>query len=185
MECPPENDCCSICHGNFNIPCQANCSHWYCGNCILQVWNHGSTFQPCKCPLCRRPITLLVPSEASSRQRYNSEVSEILGKVETYNRLFGAHTNGLIQRVRDLPFLLRRLLREMMDPQRSLPLVIRARVFLAMIGSFLYVLSPVDLIPEGILGIVGLMDDFIIILICFLHVAALYRSVLLFRHGGS
>ncbi|EEF40589.1 hypothetical protein RCOM_1331300 [Ricinus communis] len=31
-------------------------------------------------------------------------------------------------RMQDLPFLLRRLLRELMDPQRSLPLVIRARV---------------------------------------------------------
>ncbi|KAL6498444.1 hypothetical protein OROHE_026712 [Orobanche hederae] len=31
MERPPENDVCSICHANFHIPCQANCSHWFCG----------------------------------------------------------------------------------------------------------------------------------------------------------
>ena len=37
----------------------------------------------------------------------------------------------------------------------------------------------------GILGIVGLLDDLLIVLICFLHVAALYRSVLYLRHGGS
>ncbi|KAM7507583.1 hypothetical protein LguiA_018036 [Lonicera macranthoides] len=185
MDGPPENDFCSICHGNFHIPCQANCSHWYCGNCILQVWNHGPALQPCSCPLCRRQITLLVPSEASSRERHNSEVSEILGRVETYNRFFGARANGLIQRVQDLPFLLRRLLREMMVPQRSLPLVIKARILLATVLSVLYVVSPVDFIPEGVLGIIGLLDDLIIVLICFLHVAALYRSVLLFRHGGS
>lgn len=35
------------------------------------------------------------------------------------------------QRMQDLPFLLRRLLRDMTDPQRSLPFVIRARVYLA------------------------------------------------------
>ncbi|CAL5417187.1 unnamed protein product [Camellia sinensis] len=231
MEGPPANDRCSICHGSFNLPCQANCSHWFCGNCILQVWNYGSALQPCKCPLCRRQITLLIPSDASSRQRHNSDAAEILGKIERYNRYFGERSNGLIQvstvknssctnirnldavmhsellsysiyrmqqdvsccgrtntwhlRLRDLPFLLRRLFRDIMQPQRSLPLVIRARVYLAMFVSAIYIISPVDIIPEGILGIIGLFDDVLIALICFLHVAALYRSVLLFRHGGS
>lgn len=185
MEGPPANDRCSICHGSFNLPCQANCSHWFCGNCILQVWNYGSALQPCKCPLCRRQITLLIPSDASSQQRHNSDAAEILGKIERYNRYFGERSNGLIQRLRDLPFLLRRLFRDIMEPQRSLPLVIRARVYLAMFVSAIYIISPVDIIPEGILGIIGLFDDVLIALICFLHVAALYRSVLLFRHGGS
>ncbi len=36
-----------------------------------------------------------------------------------------------MQRLQDLPFLLRRLFREMTDPQRTLPLVIKARVFIA------------------------------------------------------
>ncbi|THF94234.1 hypothetical protein TEA_027312 [Camellia sinensis var. sinensis] len=66
-------------------------------NCILQVWNYGSALQPCKCPLCRRQITLLIPSDASSRQRHNSDAAEILGKIERYNRYFGERSNGLIQ----------------------------------------------------------------------------------------
>nr|XP_023889013.1 E3 ubiquitin-protein ligase RNF170-like [Quercus suber]POE65437.1 e3 ubiquitin-protein ligase [Quercus suber] len=185
MDDPLADDCCSVCRSSFNIPCQANCSHWFCGNCIMEVWHHSSTIQPCKCPLCRRQITLLVPGEASLRRHHDPEVAEIKRKVQTYNRLFGGRSNGLIQRMQDLPFLLRRLLRELMDPQRSLPLVIRARVYIAMILSAVYVLSPVDIIPEGIVGIVGLLDDLLIVLICFLHVAAMYRSVLYFRHGGS
>ncbi|KAL2467496.1 RING/U-box protein with domain of unknown function [Forsythia ovata] len=185
MDEPPENDFCSICHANFHIPCQANCSHWFCGNCILQVWNHGSALHPCKCPLCRREITLLVPGEASSRQRQDPEVAEVLQWIERYNRLYGERANGLMQRMRDLPFLLKRLWQDLINPQRSLPLVMRARVYLAMIVSAIYVISPVDIIPEALLGIIGLLDDFIIVLICFLHVAALYRSVLVLRHGGS
>ncbi|XAR57543.1 Ubiquitin--protein ligase [Bertholletia excelsa] len=185
MEGPPANDCCSICHGNFHIPCQANCSHWFCGNCILEVWNHGSTLQPCKCPLCRREITLLIPSYALSQQHHDPNAAEVIENLERYNRYFGARSNGLIQRLEDLPFLLRRLLREIRDPQRSLPLVIRARVYLAMLVTVIYIISPVDIIPEGILGIIGLLDDALIALLSFLHVAALYRSVLLFRHGGS
>ncbi|KAF7836424.1 E3 ubiquitin-protein ligase RNF170-like [Senna tora] len=185
MEGPPSNDLCSVCHGSFTTPCQANCSHWFCGNCIMLVWHHGSAVQPCKCPLCRRQITLLVPTEDSLGQRHDPEVARVLGNIETYNRLFGGRETGLVQRMQDLPFLLRRLLRELMDPHRTLPLVIRARVYIAMILSAVYIISPVDIIPEGILGIVGLLDDLLIVLICFLHVAALYRSVLYFRHGGS
>ncbi|KAI4331772.1 hypothetical protein L6164_016729 [Bauhinia variegata] len=184
-EGPPANDLCSVCHANFETPCQANCSHWFCGNCILRVWDYGSTVQPCKCPLCRRQITLLVPSEDSLRHRPDPEVAQILGRVETYNRLFGGSTTSLIQRMQDLPFLLRRLLRELMDPHRSLPLVIRARVYIAMILSAVYIISPVDIIPEAILGVVGLVDDLLVVLICFLHVAAIYRSVLYIRHRGS
>ncbi|KZV50907.1 hypothetical protein F511_10478 [Dorcoceras hygrometricum] len=185
MDGPPENDLCSICHSNFNIPCQANCSHWFCGGCILQVWEHGAALHPCKCPLCRREITLLVPSEASSRQSHMVNTAEILRSIERYNRQYGERSNGVMQRVQDLPFLLRRLLRDIRDPQRTLPVVIRARVYLAMVVSAIYVLSPVDIIPEGLLGVIGLLDDLIIVLICVLHVASLYRAVLLSRHGGS
>ncbi|KAK6115503.1 hypothetical protein DH2020_007772 [Rehmannia glutinosa] len=185
MDEPPENDVCSICHTNFHLPCQANCSHWFCGSCILQVWDYGAALQPSKCPLCRREITLLVSSEDSSRRRHRDDVAEILQRIERYNRLYGERSNGLFQRMQDLPFLLKRLLRDVMDPQRSLPHVIRACLFGRMIVSAIYVISPVDIIPEGLLGIIGFLDDLIIIFICFLYVAALYRAVLLSRHGGS
>ncbi|KAM1734741.1 hypothetical protein ACFX11_020172 [Malus domestica] len=185
MDGPPGGDLCSVCHGNFDTPCQANCSHWFCGNCIMLVWHHGSAVRPCKCPLCRRPITLLVPSRASSRQLDRPEVAEILRKVERYNRVFGGHSRSLLQRAQDLPFLLRRLLRELINPDRSLPLVIRARVWIAMIMGAAYLFSPFDFIPEAIFGIAGLLDDFFIVLIVFFHVAAIYRSVLYRRHGGT
>ncbi|KAK7322368.1 hypothetical protein VNO77_25747 [Canavalia gladiata] len=183
---PPTNDLCSVCHSNFHIPCQANCSHWFCGNCIMLVWQHGSGgVQACKCPLCRRPITLLVPTEESLRQRHDPQVANILSTVHAYNRFFGGRPTTIVQRIQDLPFLLRRLLREFSDPHRSLPLVIRTRLYITMILSAVYIFSPIDIIPEGILGIVGLLDDLLIVVIFFLHIAALYRSVLYHRHGGS
>lgn len=67
------------------------------GNCILQVWNHGATLRPSKCPLCRREITLLVPSEAALRMQDMDDITEILQRIERYNRLYGERTNGLIQ----------------------------------------------------------------------------------------
>ncbi|CAN6998245.1 unnamed protein product [Brassica oleracea var. botrytis] len=186
MNRSPENDKCSICHAHFTAPCQANCSHWFCGNCIMTVWRYNnSTLRPCKCPLCRRPISLIVPSEDTTQDRNDSTVAEVLRNLETYNRLFGGGSISLVQRMQDLPFLLQRLLWEMMDPQRTFLLIIKARVYIAMILSAIYIISPIDIIPEGVLGIVGLLDDLLIVLICFLHVASLYRSVLYFRHVGS
>lgn len=63
----------------------------------MLVWHHSSALQPCKCPLCRRLITLLVPAEASLQLRHDPATSEILRKVETYNRTFGGRSDGLIQ----------------------------------------------------------------------------------------
>ncbi|WVZ01187.1 hypothetical protein V8G54_027256 [Vigna mungo] len=171
-------------HPSIFLPSILNLFH-FAANCIMLVWQHASGTSSCKCPLCRRPITLLIPTEHSLSQRHDPEVAQILSKIHAYNRVFGGQPSSFFQRVQDLPFLLHRLLREFLNPQRSLPLVIRARVFVAMIASVVYILSPIDLIPEAILGIVGLLDDVLIGLICFLHVAALYRSVLYLRHAGS
>ena len=63
----------------------------------MLVWRHGSTLQPCKCPLCRRPISLLVPTEDTIRNRSDSSVSEVLANLETYNRYFGGRSTSLIQ----------------------------------------------------------------------------------------
>lgn len=67
------------------------------GSCFLQLWDHGAALHPCKCPLCRRETTLLVPSEASSGQNYTADVAEILQRIERYNRLYGEHSTGLMQ----------------------------------------------------------------------------------------
>lgn len=67
------------------------------GHCILQLWDHGSTLLPCRCPLCRRPINLLIPTEASMQQRVNPEVANIIGRLELYNRRYGERSNNLNQ----------------------------------------------------------------------------------------
>ncbi|CAI5526778.1 unnamed protein product, partial [Closterium sp. Naga37s-1] len=61
---PPEGEMCCVCHDAFALPTQANCGHWFCAECILRVWHHSSALVPCKCPICRRTITLLLPSHS-------------------------------------------------------------------------------------------------------------------------
>ncbi|KAK3148811.1 hypothetical protein QOZ80_3AG0209000 [Eleusine coracana subsp. coracana] len=182
---PPEDDVCSICHDPFRIPCQANCSHWFCGECIIRVWHHGPAVQACKCPICRRLINLLVPANTSEQHQDDPQLQRILGEIQHYNRIFGGTPRTLIQRLQDMPFFIRRLFRELLDPQRTLPLVFRARMMMMVALSAIYVLSPVDFLPESVLGIVGFLDDLFIILIVFMHLAAVYRSLLVYRHGGQ
>ncbi|GFY90726.1 hypothetical protein Acr_07g0009230 [Actinidia rufa] len=43
-ETPPDDDCCPICFGDFDVPCKTNCGHWYCGlwltpSCIERVFS--------------------------------------------------------------------------------------------------------------------------------------------------
>lgn len=41
---PPPEEMCSICHDEFTMPCQANCSHWFCGESgCLPVCLNGFT----------------------------------------------------------------------------------------------------------------------------------------------
>eukprot|EP00249_Psilotum_nudum_P010978 c22887_g2_i2 orf=140-721(-) len=92
---PPENDCCSICHDPFTLPCQANCAHWFCGDCILRVWQHASALQPCKCPICRQPINLLIPYESLDGQ--DPEAERVSREIANYNRIHGGGPVGFFQ----------------------------------------------------------------------------------------
>jgi len=69
----------------------------FSANCIMLVWQHGSGTSACKCPLCRRPISLLVPTEHSLRQRDDPEVAQIFSKIHAYNRVFGGQPSSFFQ----------------------------------------------------------------------------------------
>ncbi|ESQ53749.1 hypothetical protein EUTSA_v10026077mg [Eutrema salsugineum] len=117
-ETPPEDDCCPICFSSFTVPCRGNCGHWYCGSCILQYWSYAAVSRPCKCPMCVRHITKLSP-EASLQQCQEQEVKEVLAKVRRYNRLFVGGLTGFVQKVHELPLLMKRLVWHMMDPDAN------------------------------------------------------------------
>ncbi|XP_020081026.1 E3 ubiquitin-protein ligase RNF170-like [Ananas comosus] len=175
---------CLVCNDEIELPHQANCSHWFCGHCILGVWHHGSALRPCNCPTCHRPITLLIPSEDALWRRYDSEASLVMERIEKYNSRFGRSSQGFLQCLMDLPFYIQRLSRELMDPQGSLPLLFHVQVFMTVLLGCLYILSPIDVFSERIFGPVGLIDDALVLLFVFVHIASIYRSALLLRYGG-
>lgn len=182
MDGPPDNDLCSVCHDGFTLPCQANCSHWFCGECILRVWEHSSSLSPCRCPICRRSITLLIPSEALQAEQGNPLAQRILRDVANYNRRFGGGPVSLWQRLRDMPLLLQRLAWEFTDANRAFLLLHNIRILFCILLVVLYVLSPFDIIPEFALGLLGLLDDLLIVLFVAYYISTVYRSTLLGRN---
>ena len=69
----------------------------YSGHCVVGVWLHGSVLRPSDCPLCRRPITLLVPSEVASLLRNEPEIAPVVSRIEQYNGRFAGAPHNMIQ----------------------------------------------------------------------------------------
>lgn len=63
----------------------------------MGVWLHRSVLRPCDCPVCRRPITLLVPSEVASLLRDEPEIAPVLNRIELYNSRFAGAPRKMIQ----------------------------------------------------------------------------------------
>ena len=69
----------------------------FAGECIIRVWNHGAAVQPCKCPICRRLINLLVPANVSDEQNDDPQLQRVLGEIQHYNHIFGGAPRSLTQ----------------------------------------------------------------------------------------
>ncbi|KAL4272906.1 hypothetical protein GQ457_13G007400 [Hibiscus cannabinus] len=174
-ESPPDDDCCPICFGPFTVPCRSNCGHWYCGSCILQFWNYSSASQPCKCPMCACKIVNLMPEASLQQQQSSQEVTEVLKSVQRYNLLFIGGVRGFIQqKVWELPFLIKRMVQGLMDPDTNDTYLAEIRLF-AMLLSIIYRATPFDFIPTGGLGISRVFDCSAIALVLILRLVGMYR----------
>ena len=122
------------------------------GSCILQYWNYAAVSKPCKCPMCVRHITTLLP-EASLQERQEQEVKEVLAKIRRYNRLFVGGLTGFLQvcllyclypscpwldktifvwmfqKFKELPLLIKRMVWRMMDPDTNSMYFHEVRIF--------------------------------------------------------
>lgn len=172
-ETPPDDDCCPICFGSFTVPCRSNCGHWYCGSCILQFWNYSSESMPCKCPMCACKIVNLMP-EASLQQQQDQDVTQVLKSVQRYNLLFVGGALGYIQKLRQLPFFMKKIFQGLMDPDANDTYIAEMRLF-AMLLSIIYRATPFDFLPTGGVGIGRVFDFSAITLVLILRLVGIYR----------
>ena len=75
-----------------------------------------------------------------------------------------------------MPALLQHLRRDTFRLQGGLPICSKLYYLMLALVLLLYILSPVDLIPEGIFGIFGLADDLCALLYVALYATGAYRT---------
>ena len=83
----------------------------------------------------------------------------------------------MLEQLYDLPMLLRHLLLYLFSGE-GLHLAFQLRVAVLSVFWLLYFVSPLDLIPEALFGLVGLLDDLVIFLLVSMYLTFFFRQVI-------
>lgn len=167
-------DNCPICIEPIHLVTETNCGHLFCAPCIVAYWNHGNWYRGMNCPVCRQEVTVLLVSltEAESATEL---ASECLPQIKAYNRRFSGEPRTVMEYLMDFPVLLRHMFRQLFTVD-GMVWMFRLRVILYLTLVALYVVSPFDLIPESAAGVLGFMDDIILLIVVLIYLTVLYRS---------
>ncbi|KAJ9583395.1 hypothetical protein L9F63_022261 [Diploptera punctata] len=173
---------CPICLNTHRLAVETNCGHLYCGNCLQTYILTEGIRAPITCPMCRQPVNMLF-SYFTSAERQASPSSEIGIQLNTlnemisrYNRRFSGAPRTIMEMIWDVPILLRHLCIDFFTAQ-GLVWMFRIRILLCFLAGILYLFSPLDLIPETVFGIIGLMDDVFVVFVLTVYVTIIYRRV--------
>ena len=74
---------------------------------------------------------------------------------------------GIFQVIGNARFLLERFWNEILESHGRV-LIANGRMVIYSILALFYLLSPLDLIPEAVFGVLGLADDFLVMGLCFI-----------------
>jgi len=172
---------CPVCFGICRYAVLTNCGHRFCSNCIITYWRVGRWIgNAVECPVCRVRVTLLLPdflNGAVGDGDHQAEIearTEAIAEIREYNRRFSGLPRSFMDYLRDAPVLLRHLWHRLFT-MGGLMLIFRLRILLCFAAMFLYVLSPLDILPEAVFGLLGIMDDLFIVGMALFYVMALYR----------
>lgn len=181
---PGEIDC-PVCLGNTQYGIETNCGHIFCGTCIITYWEHGTWLGAVRCPVCRQQVTLLLVHFTEEEQNQPSaSKTEILNKIADYNRRFSGEPRPLMDYLRDLPTLLRHALREFFSVG-GLIWMFRLRIIAIFLAALLYFISPLDIIPEAVFGILGFLDDLFVLLLLAIYISIIYRNYVQTRANAT
>ncbi|KAL5265756.1 hypothetical protein ACHWQZ_G006461 [Mnemiopsis leidyi] len=175
----PHTDTCPICLDVMSYPVQTNCGHMFCGACVLACWDHGEwLLSPMPCPMCRQTITLIFLhfTETEIGNVYQ-ERPQLVDKIGSYNRRFSGAPRPWIDYIYDIPTLIRR-----MWSDSGLDFLMRFRIYAYFALALIYVIAPLDLLPESVFGVAGVIDDIVVIVIIALYVTNTYRTYVAYRN---
>ncbi|XP_075247793.1 E3 ubiquitin-protein ligase RNF170-like [Convolutriloba macropyga] len=167
------------------IPVETNCGHLFCSECLLRFHQLSTVISALSCPVCRQRVTLLMwdRSAVLSNTReggggLNAELRQQLSSIQAYNRRFSGQPRSFIDILRDMPILIRHFVRNLFSVS-GIRLLFRFRSFVFITTCLLYIVLPLDLLPEALFGILGLIDDIFIILCAVTWISIQYRNQML------
>ncbi|EDL32806.1 mCG117388, isoform CRA_b [Mus musculus] len=120
-------------------------------------------------------VTLLLTVFGEDDQ--SQDVIRLRQDVNDYNRRFSGQPRSIMERIMDLPTLLRHAFREVFSVG-GLFWMFRIRIMLCLMGAFFYLISPLDFVPEALFGILGFLDDFFVIFLLLIYISIMYREVI-------
>jgi len=176
----PRHDTCPICISDSSLSVETNCGHLFCGKCIITFWKFQSNWvSGMNCPVCRQPVTVLLTCFTADEEAStdNNDRQAVINDVRDFDRRFSGAPRTFREYIYDIPVLIPHIIRQIFSIQ-GLAWTYRIRIMLILLTVIAYVLSPLDILPESVLGFLGLFDDFFIILCAALYVIIAYREFL-------
>ncbi|KAM7286673.1 E3 ubiquitin-protein ligase RNF170 [Ixodes scapularis] len=176
---------CPICLTEPRYPVETNCGHLFCANCLVLYWRHGNWRGAVRCPVCRQQVSVMLRCFQEQQVNEDADVqreerSRLLRDINDYNRRFSGEPRPWLDHLRDLPTLLRHAGSEFFSVG-GIMYMFRLRIVLCFVAAVMYLISPLDMIPEAIFGILGLLDDVFVVLLLAIYVTVIYRRFLATR----
>ncbi|KAH9517994.1 translation initiation factor eIF4E, variant 2 [Dermatophagoides farinae] len=174
---------CPVCRQQVNIllPCfQLNNINQNVNNNSMSNSNLNST----------ESTTTTTTNGDSSNEQHQSQnnvadmARQVTSQINSYNRRFSGEPRPWYDYLYDLPTMLRHLTNDFFS-FNGLFYMFRLRVVICFFAAILYLISPLDMIPEAVFGIFGLFDDIVVVLLLAIYVTIIYRRFLSSRWGDD
>mmetsp|Transcript_10851 Transcript_10851/g.20061 ORF Transcript_10851/g.20061 Transcript_10851/m.20061 type:complete len:240 (-) Transcript_10851:84-803(-) len=175
---------CPICMESFGERIiTTNCGHNFDLSCFMEYCSHQSQLRRVTCPSCRQAVSLIFPNFDVSAM--DEDENGHTAAFHRYNRVHGRGMRSVAETIRDIPELLRQIFLDDQVSRQVLNTMYRIRILALAMAAFLYLLSPVDLLPEAVFGLVGFMDDVFVILILLILITTTFRNTFVLRYRDS
>lgn len=171
---------CPICLHEARLPIETNCGHLFCAQCIIAYWRHGNWLGSVHCPVCRQQVSLLLRNFPVSEATSSEAGRDAVTNINDYNRRFSGQPRPWMDYIRDVPALMRHLWGEFFS-MSGLVLMFRVRILLCALAIFLYLISPLDFLPEAVFGAIGFLDDLFVLMLLLIYMTVIYRNVVAAR----
>lgn len=171
-------DVCPICISDMRLPCATSCGHFFCVACFLELWRHDGGRRSVRCPCCRRQVSLIRASFATTPPTVESTLAA--ADINRYNQVVSAEERGIWQSILDMPIVFRWLVQEIRAGGRSALVAFVDRPILCFLFStIVYLLAPLDLVPEILFGVFGLLDDLLVMGFFIYYICSKFRQYVL------